>query len=168
MIKKKPKIWKKILKKYPKTRLILHVAETKKQEKEIKNKFGKSSIMFLYKNDLLNDRTILIHGNWIDNKDLNFLKKSKASLVHCLSSNLKVADRTLNLKKIVRSKIKSCIATDGVVTSGTFDMTRTIWPRHSPAAAAKQMTNLRVPLQRRDDGRSSRIHAIRNVYYPFS
>lgn len=113
---------KKILKKYPKTRLILHVAETKKQENEIKNKFGKSSIMFLHQNDLLNDRTILIHGNWIDNKDLKIFKKSKASLVHCLSSNLKVADRTLNLKKIVRSKIKSCIATDGVVTSGTFDI----------------------------------------------
>lgn len=109
---------KKILKKYSRTNLILHIAETEKQEQEIENKFGKSSVEFLYRSGLLTDRTILIHGNCISNCDIDLIKKHKASLVHCLSSNLKVAGRTLDIKNILSRKIKMCIATDGLVTSG--------------------------------------------------
>lgn len=113
---------KEILNKYPETRLILHIAETKKQELEIQNRFSKSSIEFLYQKGLLNNKTILIHGNWIRNEDMRIIKKCKTSIVHCLSSNLKVADKTLNLNKIIKNGIKSCIATDGLVTSGTFSI----------------------------------------------
>ena len=113
---------KEILNIYPETRLILHVMETKKQEREIINKFRKSSIEFLYQRGLLTDKTILIHGNWIKNADIKLVKKCRASIVHCLSSNLKVADKTLNLNKIIKNEIKSCIATDGLITSGTFSV----------------------------------------------
>lgn len=113
---------KKILNKYSRTRLILHIAETKKQEQKIKNQIGKSSIKFLYQKGLLSYKTILIHGNWINDEDMKLVKKCKASIVHCLSSNLKVADKILNLKKIIRNNVKLCIATDGLVTSGTFSI----------------------------------------------
>lgn len=112
----------KLLNKCPETRLILHIAETKNQEREIENNFGKSSIGFLNQNGFLNNKTILIHGNWIKKDDLKIIKKCKASLVHCLSSNLKVADKVLNLNVIIKNGIKASIATDGVITSGTFDV----------------------------------------------
>lgn len=113
---------KNILSKYLDVRLILHIAETKKQEQEIKNKFNKSSIEFLYQNGLLNNRTILIHGNWITDEDMKLVKKCKVSVVHCLSSNLKVADKNLDLKKMIKNEVKLCIATDGSVTGGTFSV----------------------------------------------
>ena len=113
---------KNILAVYPETRLILHIMETKKQEQEIVNKFGKSSIDFLYQKGLLTNKTILIHGNWISDADIKLIKKCKSSIVHCLSSNLKVADKILNLKKIIKKEIKSCIATDGLITSETFSV----------------------------------------------
>lgn len=113
---------KKVMQDYPETRLILHVAETKNQEIDIQNKFAKSSIKILYRNGLLNKRTILIHGNWIGEKDLALVKRSGSAIVHCLSSNFRVADKVLDLQKIIRKKIRTCLATDGVVTSGTFNL----------------------------------------------
>jgi 5-methylthioadenosine/S-adenosylhomocysteine deaminase len=113
---------KKILNNYPDTKLILHIAETKKQEQEIKSKFGKSSIKFFYQRGLLDSRAILIHGSWIDGGDMKIVKKCNASIVHCLSSNLKVADKTLNLKTTMKNGVLTCIATDGLVTSGTFSV----------------------------------------------
>ena len=113
---------KKILKKFPDARLILHIAETKNQEAEIKRKFGLDSIEFLRKNNLLNEKTIFIHGNWFSRGDLLLVKKYKSSLVQCLSSNINVADKVLNLRDVVKEDIKACLATDGLVTSGTFSV----------------------------------------------
>lgn len=113
---------KNILNKYPKVKLILHIAETKNQENEIYKKFETSSVKFLHKNKLLNKNTILIHGNWISDKDMLIVKKSGASIVHCLSSNLNVADKTLNLSNLVKNNINVCIATDGIVTGKTFSV----------------------------------------------
>lgn len=113
---------KKILKKFPDTILTLHIAETKKQEKEVRRKFGMGSVDFLYKNGLLNKKTVLVHCNWLSQKDLSLIKKCKASIVQCLSSNINVADRVLNLKDVIKRDIKICLATDGVATSGTFSV----------------------------------------------
>lgn len=113
---------KKILKRFPATRLILHIAETKNQEQEIKKNFGLGSVGFLKKNNLLNKKTILIHCNWISQDDLLLVKKYQSSLVQCLSSNINIADNVLDLKEVVKNNIRVCLATDGVVTSGTFSV----------------------------------------------
>jgi 5-methylthioadenosine/S-adenosylhomocysteine deaminase len=113
---------KRILKKFPDARLILHIAETKNQEEEVKERLGLSSVEFLIKNSLLNKKTILIHGNWLTGNDLQLVKKYQASVVQCLSSNINVADNVLNLVNVIKKDIKACLATDGLVTSGTFSV----------------------------------------------
>jgi 5-methylthioadenosine/S-adenosylhomocysteine deaminase len=115
-------IIKNLLEEYPNTRLILHIAETKKQEEEVKKIFNLSSVKFLEKNGLLNKNTILIHCNWINDEDISLIKKNKASIVQCLSSNINVADKVLDLRKIIKKGIKACLATDGLPTSGTFNV----------------------------------------------
>lgn len=116
-----PKI-QKLLIKFPDTKLILHLAETKIQEEEVNKKLGMSSVQFLEKNKLLGENTILIHCNWIKDKDFKLIKKRKSSIVQCLSSNINTADRVLDLKKVLKNKIKTCLATDGFPTSKTFDI----------------------------------------------
>lgn len=113
---------KKLLKKFPDLLLFIHIAETKLQEQEIKKKFGLSSVAVLKKNCLLNKQTVLVHGNWLNSNDFELIKKNRAALVHCLSSNLRVADRHLNLKEVLQKKIPACLATDGIVTSRAFNI----------------------------------------------
>jgi 5-methylthioadenosine/S-adenosylhomocysteine deaminase len=115
-------IVKKILKEFSNTKLILHVAETKIQEQEIRKKFGLSSVSFLKNKGLLNKNTILIHCNWINDSDFALIKKHKSSVVQCLSSNINVADRVLNLTKVLKNSINVCLATDGLPTSSTFSV----------------------------------------------
>lgn len=113
---------KKILNDKPNTKLMLHVAETKESEKDVIKKWGDSAVGVLKKVGLLSNQTILIHGSWITDRDMSLVKKAGSSIVCCLSSNLKVSDGTLDLVGLYGKGMSVCIATDGVVTSGTFNV----------------------------------------------
>lgn len=115
-------IVRKILEIYPDTKLIIHVAETKKQEEFVKSIWGNNSIEVLYKNKLLSPQTILIHGNWIKGKEINLIKKNGAVIVHCLSSNINVADKVSNIKNLINKKIKITIGTDGLITGESLNI----------------------------------------------
>jgi 5-methylthioadenosine/S-adenosylhomocysteine deaminase len=104
---------------FPDTLLMIHVAETRRQEDAVKARFGQGSILTLKRLGLLNSKTVLIHCNWLAEEDLDLVQESGASIVHCLSSNINVADRILDIVPVLRRGINLCLATDGVVTAGT-------------------------------------------------
>lgn len=108
--------------KYPNLRIMAHVAETSRVEEEAMSRFGLSSVGVLRKYGLLDVRTILIHGNNLTPKDFSLIRDAGASLVHCLSSNLRVADRTLDLRLAQKFDIPVSAATDGSATAGTFSV----------------------------------------------
>ncbi len=99
-----------------------HVAETRKVESKTNEEFGMSSVSVLKKYNLLNNRTLLIHGNNLLKEDMELIRKSGAYIIHCLSSNLSTADGTVDLTQMKIEQIPACIATDGFVTSGTFSV----------------------------------------------
>lgn len=103
-------------------KIIIHIAEHSSSEKSILKEWGKKSIDILAEHGLLSEKTILIHGNWLDSKDLLIIKKNKANLVHCLSSNLIIDDAILNLPNLLKNKISFCLGTDGLATSGNLDI----------------------------------------------
>lgn len=113
---------KRLLQKHLSVIFMLHLAETEKLEKDVIKKYDCSSVQYLNKNGLLTKKTILIHGNWVTKKDIELIKKGGASLAHCLSSNLKVADKIINLDYYKNNGINVCIATDGMVTGSTFGL----------------------------------------------
>ena len=113
---------KKIAEIYPNLTIIVHIAETIDSEKQVRKIWKASAVKTLKKSGLLNKKMLIVHGNHISDADLKLIIHSQASIVHCLSSNLRVADATINLKKIHKKGASICIATDGVATSGTFSI----------------------------------------------
>jgi 5-methylthioadenosine/S-adenosylhomocysteine deaminase len=113
---------KRILEKNSELILMIHVAETKKQEENVLKKYRLTTIEVLQKYGLLSNKTLLVHGNWCSEKDLEIIKENGGTLVHCLSSNLKVADKVLDINKVVKKGINVCIATDGFCTADTFSV----------------------------------------------
>lgn len=113
-------ILKNIRKLYPFITIMIHIAETKKLEKEIQKEWEMDSISVLKKFKLLSKDTVLIHGNHLTEDNFSDISKNKSKIIHCLSSNLKVADNTLNIRSSFKNNINTCIATDGVATGGTF------------------------------------------------
>ena len=111
-----------IIKNHPEIFLMLHIAETQKQEQEIIKKYNKSSIEVLNKYNLLGSKTLLIHANWTSDNDLKIIKNTGAKIIHCPLSNSQVADKILDLKKIIDAKIDVCLASDGYATSKTFSL----------------------------------------------
>lgn len=109
-------------KRYTSLLIMVHVAETKKVEVEAKKRFGLTSVQTLQKYDLLNERTLLVHGNNLSPEDVSLICHSKSPLVHCLSSNLRVADNTADIWSLMQKGIPVSIATDGAATAGTFSV----------------------------------------------
>lgn len=111
-----------LMKKWPGIKLIIHTLETKKSENEVVQKYGIGSIEVLNQNKLLSKDTILIHCNWANRNDLQMIQQSKASIVHCLSSNLNCSDKTLDLPAVIKMGINIAVATDGLTTSKNQDL----------------------------------------------
>ncbi len=118
---------------YPNTLLMIHVAETKLQRQEVIGVYGGTEIEILKKFGLLSPRTILIHANWLDYSELIESMRFGASFVHCLSSNLAVADKTLDIGLVLPYSRKLCVASDGIATGGKWnllDEARCVWHYH--------------------------------------
>lgn len=113
---------KKVLDYFPKTVFMIHISETEKQERETNLKFKKKSIVVLKDLGLINKNSLLIHGNCLKEEDFDCIAKANASLVHCLSSNINVADRVLNINQALKHGVNICLATDGYATSKTFNI----------------------------------------------
>lgn len=109
-------------KKYNDLRIMAHVAETRRVETESMKRFGMSSVQTLRKYDLLNSRTLLVHGNNLSVEDISLIRESGSSLAHCLSSNIRVADGVVDIQPLTKQGVPVSIATDGFATSGTLSV----------------------------------------------
>lgn len=113
---------KSLVSKFPNTPVMIHVAETQEQEELVAAQFVHGSVLALKRMGMLNKGMLLIHGNWLTNQELNLIKQSESSIVHCLSSNIRVADRIFNIDRVFGRDINVCLATDGIATAGTFSV----------------------------------------------
>mgnify|MGYP002638517422 FL=1 len=106
-----------IFKKNKNISLTLHLAETKEQTVQIKNKYGLSEIELLEKHGLLNKRTNLIHCNHLSLKDVSLIAKKKANITICPVSNKILSSGFPNLELFLKKGINVSIGTDGLATT---------------------------------------------------
>ena len=71
---------------------------------------------------ILDSKTFLIHGNYLSDSDLDIIANSGATICHCVTSNLTVADRVLDITKALERKINLVVATDGPITGAGFNI----------------------------------------------
>lgn len=98
----------------------IHVGEDKHDTDHSKEKYSKSILERLDSFNLLNDKSILAHGVWLNEKDLQILNKKKSFLVHNPRSNMN--NNVGYLKSINKAK-NLAIGTDGI-GSDMFEETR--------------------------------------------
>lgn len=82
----------KFLSKYKEIKLSLHICETKEEVLYITEKYKMSPIRYLNELGLLNENTLLVHCNYLNNEDVELIKRSKASVAVCHCSNLKLGN----------------------------------------------------------------------------
>ncbi|MGH9613255.1 MAG: amidohydrolase, partial [Bryobacteraceae bacterium] len=103
--------------------LVIHLAETKKENEDSRAKHGMSATRFLDSIGLFNGRTIAAHGVWLDADDINVLRERGVGVAHCPSSNMKLASGIAPVVQLLRAGVPVGLGTDGPAGSNNdFDL----------------------------------------------
>jgi 5-methylthioadenosine/S-adenosylhomocysteine deaminase len=71
---------------------------------------------------LLSERLIAVHMTDVSDKELRLLCETGSNVVHCPSSNLKLASGFARIGEMVRRGVNVAIGTDGAASNNTLDM----------------------------------------------
>lgn len=93
--------------------LVIHLSETKRENDDMRAKYGASPTQVLERWGALEGRTLAAHGVWLDDADLEILKRRRVGLAHCPSSNTKLASGIAAVTKWLRLGIDAGLGTDG-------------------------------------------------------
>ena len=100
----------------------IHLAETKKEVDEIKNKFGMSPVEYLDKIGVLDEKTLAAHCVWIDDEDIKILKNRGVKVSYCPESNMKLASGAAPVYRLLKNNVVISLGTDGSASNNDLDM----------------------------------------------
>ena len=102
--------------------MIMHMSEAEVDNETCRRLYGDSPAAVLEKEGLFTKNTLIAHGVWVDERDLEILKRNDVSLSHCPVSNLKLASGIAPVKDYLRHGVNVTIGTDGVASNNSLDM----------------------------------------------
>ncbi len=100
----------------------IHVAETQNEIQMIDGLDGRSVIAYLDDLKLLNQRTLLVHSVWIDDADIEIIRKRSARVAHCPESNMKLASGIAPVQKLLDAGVVVGLGTDGCASNNDHDL----------------------------------------------
>lgn len=103
-------------------KLSLHICEIIEEVEYAKKKYGLTPIELLNKYNLLNENTLLVHCNYLEENDVKLIKDNKASIAVCHNSNLKLKNRPCDVIKLLDNEINVMVATDGPATNDSLSL----------------------------------------------
>ena len=101
---------------------LIHLAETKDEVADIKNRYGKTPVRHLHSLDLLDDRTIAVHCVWLDEEEIDILAEHGVKVSHTPESNMKLAAGTAPVPEMLRKGITVGLGTDGCASNNDLDL----------------------------------------------
>lgn len=99
--------------------LYIHVSSSKKEDEEERRLFNGSLIKFLERENLLTNHTVLIHGIYLNEEELQIIAKNNAWLCVCPLNNKYLNEPINNISKLIKIGIKVCLGTDSITLTGT-------------------------------------------------
>jgi len=108
----------------------LHLAETREEVADLKRRTGLSPGAYLDRLGVLDDRTVAVHGVWLDPADQELLAHRGVSLSHCPESNLKLAAGVAPIPRLLQLGVAVGLGTDGAASNNNLDL----WGEMSLAA----------------------------------
>jgi len=116
----------------------MHIHETSDEIEQSINQYGKRPLERLSDLGLLSSRLIAVHMTQLEQNEIDEIKKTRVSVVHCPESNLKLASGFCPVGKLQKNNINVCIGTDGAASNNDLDM---LGEMHITALLAKGVNN---------------------------
>ncbi|CAJ1068576.1 guanine deaminase [Xyrichtys novacula] len=91
-----------------------HVSENVEEVKLVKELFPESESYtdVYHKYNLLTDKTVMAHGCYLTDEELTLFRETGASVSHCPNSNISLCSGILNVRKVLKHKVKLGLGTD--------------------------------------------------------
>jgi len=102
--------------------VIMHVAETKEELEIYQEKYRKTPVEYLDSIGLLNERFIAAHLIFINDNDIEILKKRNVGIAHNMGANIKSAKGVSPALKMFDDGLKIGLGTDGPMSGNTLDI----------------------------------------------
>ena len=102
--------------------LILHVAETIPELKEINEKYGMGAVEHLQSLDILGPHLIAAHCVHMDEKDINIFADYGVKVVHNPESNMKLASGIAPIPEMLSKGVTVSLGTDGCASNNNLDL----------------------------------------------
>ncbi len=108
----------------------IHVAESAMDVEDAKEKYNTTIVERLHKHGLVNKDSLIVHGVFISDKELEIVKNQGAYMVVNPSSNLNNAVGITDIKKFLDKGIPVMIGNDGLSSSMTTEYLNAVYLTH--------------------------------------
>jgi 5-methylthioadenosine/S-adenosylhomocysteine deaminase len=137
-----------------KTKLFVHLAETRNEVEQIQVQQGTTPVRYLEGLGLLDMDTVCVHCVWLEPEEIEILARSGAKVSTCPQSNMKLGSGIAPLKEMLDARIPVGLGTDGPASNNTLDMfsemdmcaklhkVKDLDPTVLPAAAVMKMATI--------------------------
>jgi len=104
------------------TRLFVHLAETRAEVGQMRERYGTTPVRHLHRLGLLDGDTVCVHCVWVDEEEIEILARTGARVATCPQSNMKLGSGIAPLEKMLRAGISAGLGTDGCASNNRLDM----------------------------------------------
>jgi len=101
---------------------LTHVAETKNEVQEIKSHYGKTPVRHLHHLGVLDEKTIAVHCNWVDQEEIEILSDCSVGVSHNPESSMKLAAGTAPVPAMLEKGVAVGLGTDGCASNNDHDL----------------------------------------------
>ncbi len=102
--------------------LIIHLAETRTEEDQIRDRYGVSPTQHLARLGLLDEHLIAVHCVVLSEADQNTLAAAGVKVAHCPESNMKLASGVAPVVELLRRGVSVGLGTDGCASNNNLDL----------------------------------------------
>lgn len=146
--------------------LITHIAEDQAEVKTIQERYGASSVAYLDRIGLLDERVIAAHMVWPTSDDIITLAKRHVGVGHCPQSNMKLAAGAAPVPAMLKAGVAVGLGTDGAASNNDLNL----WEEIDTAAKLHKFTskdptviNAREALEMATIGGARAIHLDKEI-----
>ncbi|MFC1814238.1 amidohydrolase family protein [Thermodesulfobacteriota bacterium] len=100
----------------------IHVAETRAERDQIQAAHGISPVQHLDRIGILDEKTLLVHGVWLDDDDIDIIKKRRAKVSHNPESNMKLSSGISPVANLIKNGVTVGLGTDGCASNNDLDL----------------------------------------------
>jgi 5-methylthioadenosine/S-adenosylhomocysteine deaminase len=102
----------------------IHAAETKSEYVRIQTEQHTTPVKYLNRIGILDENTLMVHGIWLDDDDIEIISKRRSKVSHNPQSNMKLASGIAPVPSLLTACVTVGLGTDGCASNNDLDLFR--------------------------------------------